>query len=151
MNKITVALFVVGSVIAIQLCSAATIPAGTTLVVRTNETISSDDPVGKTFAAQLARDVVAGGSVLLRAGAKVIGRVDATRGLSFTPVILNVTQLASNGHFVAIKTVEGFRADGSQFKTRRGVSVGRGGFFQLPSGTIMQFQLAQPVNLAGKK
>jgi hypothetical protein len=150
-NRITLALLVTFSLIALQSSVAATIPAGTTLVVRTNETISSDDPAGKTFAAQLARDIAAGGSVLLHAGAKVIGRVDSSRGRNFTPVILNVTQVASNGHFVPIKTVQGFRADGSRFKTRRGVSVGSGGFFQLPAGTIMQFQLAQPVNLAGKK
>ena len=150
MNKITLTLLVTFSLIALQSSSAATIPAGTVLVVRTNETISSNDPVGKTFAAQLARDVAAGGSVLLHAGAKVVGRVDSSRGMSFTSVILNVTQVASGGHLVPIRTVEGFRADGSRFKTRRGVSVGRGGFFQLPAGTIMQFQLAQPVNLAGK-
>jgi hypothetical protein len=148
MNKSTLALLAACSLIAFQLSSAATIPAGTTLVVQTNETISSDDPVGKTFAAQLARDVVVGGSVLLHAGVKVTGRVDSTRGLDFSPVILNVTQVASGGRLIPIKTVEGFRADGSRFKTRRGVSVGRGGFFQLPAGTIMQFQLAQPVSLA---
>jgi hypothetical protein len=49
---------------------AATIPAGTTLLVRTNQTISSNDPVGKTFSAQLANDVVVAGKVVLRAGTK---------------------------------------------------------------------------------
>jgi hypothetical protein len=146
--KSTVALLAACSVIAIQLSSAATIPAGTTLVVRTSETISSNDPVGKTFAAQLYRDVVVGGNVLLRAETRVTGRVDSSRGTSSKPVILNVTQVASHGRFVSIKTVAGFRADGSRFKTRRGVSVGSGGFFQLPAGRIMQFQLAQSVNLA---
>src|SRR4029453_6576715 len=49
---------------------AATIPAGTTLLVRTNQTVSSNDPVGKTFAAQVANDVVVAGKVVLRAGTK---------------------------------------------------------------------------------
>jgi hypothetical protein len=151
MNKITLTLLGACSWIAMQMSSAAAIPAGTTLIVRTNETISSDDPVGKTFMAQLAQDVVVKGNVLVRAGARVTGRVDSTRGLDFSPVILNVTQLASNGRLVPIKTVQGFRADGSRFKTRRGVSVGSGGFFQLPAGTIMQFQLAQPVSLASER
>src|SRR5205814_260066 len=46
---------------------AATIPAGTTLVVETLDTISSQDRVGKKFAAQLDRDVMVNGTVLLRA------------------------------------------------------------------------------------
>src|SRR5476651_2255678 len=139
MNKITLTLLLTLSWIAIQLSSAATIPAGTTLIVQTNETISSNDPVGKTFGAALHRDIVIGGKVLLRGGTQMVGRVESRRGSAFTAVILNVTQIASQGHLVGIKTVEGFRADGSRFKTRTGVSVGRGGFFQLSAGTIMKF------------
>ena len=58
---------------------AATIPAGTTLVVETLDTISSQDRVGKKFAAQLDRDVVVNGTVLLRAGTKVVGKVETSR------------------------------------------------------------------------
>ena len=61
MKTITIAFLAVCSLTTIQFSSAATIPAGTILVVRTNETISSDDSVGKTFAAQLASDVVMSG------------------------------------------------------------------------------------------
>ena len=53
---------------------AATIPAGTTLVVETLDTISSQDRVGKKFAAQLYRDVVVNGTVLLGAGMKLSAR-----------------------------------------------------------------------------
>ena len=149
MNKITIALAAASSWLAIQSSCAATVPAGTTLVVRTTETISSNEPVGKTFGTQLERDVVVGGRILLRAGTRVTGRVDSSRRRHSTPVILNVTQLASYGRLIPIKTVEGFHADGSRFKTRRGVAVGSGGFFQLPAGTRMQFHLAQPVDLGG--
>jgi hypothetical protein len=95
--------------ISIQSVYAATIPAGTTLFVQTNETISSSDPVGKKFAAQLYRDVVANGKLLLRAGTGVVGRVDSSRGLGFTPVILNVTKLTIGQRLVPITTVEGFK------------------------------------------
>jgi hypothetical protein len=64
------------------------------LLVRTNQTISSNDPVGKTFAAQLANDVVVAGKVVLRAGTKAIGRIDSSRQFAFMPLILNVTQIA---------------------------------------------------------
>jgi hypothetical protein len=126
---------------------AAMIPAGTTLLVRTNQTVSSNDPVGKTFAAQVANDVVVAGKVVLRAGTKAVGRVDSSRQFAFMPLILNVTQIAGKKGLVPIKTVNGFQTDGSFFKTRRGISVGRGGYFQIPSGTLMQFRLAQSVNL----
>ena len=150
MNKSTIALLVACSLMAIQLSSAATIPAGTTLIVRTNETVSSSASVGKTFAAHLDRDVVVGGTVLLRKGTKVNGRVESRRSVNSTPLILNVTQFASHGRLVSIKTDQGFRAQDNRFTTSRGVTVGSGGFFQLPAGTVMHFKLAQPVDMAGR-
>ena len=126
---------------------AVTIPAGTTLLVRTNQTVSSSDPVGKTFSAQLANDVVVAGKVVLRAGTKAVGRVDSSRRYAPASVILNLTQIAGKRGLVPIKTVSGFQTDGRSFKTRRGVSVERGGFVLIATGTLMQFQLAQSVNL----
>ncbi len=150
MNKSTIALLAACALMAIQLSSAATIPAGTTLIVRTNETISSSVSVGKTFAAHLDRDVVVGGKVLLRKGTRVNGRVESRRSVNSTPLILNVTQLASHGRLIPIKTVQGFSAQDNRFTTSRGVTIGSGGFFQLPAGTLMHFQLAQPVDMAGR-
>jgi hypothetical protein len=121
------------------------------LFVRTNETLSSSDPVGKKFAAQLYQDVVANGKVLLRAGTGVVGRVKKSRGLGSTPLILNAIQLSIGQRLVPITTVEGFRADNTRFTTRRGISVGRGVYFQLPTGTRMQFRLAKSVDLGGSR
>jgi hypothetical protein len=148
-NKTTIFLTICVA-ISIQPVYAATIPAGTSLFVETNETIASTDPVGKKFAAQLYRDVVANGKVLLRAGTGVVGRVKKSRGLGSTPLVLNVTQLTIGQRLVPITTVEGFRADNTRFTTRRGVSVG-GGFFQLRVGARMQFRLAKPVDLGGSR
>jgi hypothetical protein len=143
-NKIIVFLTICFA-ISIQSAYAATIPAGTTLFVQTNETIASTDPVGKKFAGQLYRDVVANGKVLLRAGTGVMGRVKKSRGLGSKPLILDLTQLTIGQRLVPI-TTEGFRADYTYFTTRRGVSVG-GGYFQLRVGTRMQFRLSKPVDL----
>jgi hypothetical protein len=126
---------------------AATIPAGTTLLVRTNQTVSSSDPAGKTFSAQLANDVVVAGKVVLRKGTKAVGRVDSNRRFAPMSLVLNVTQIAGKKGLVHIKTVNGFQTDGLSFRTRRGVSVGRGGFVSIPTGTLMRFQLAQSVTL----
>jgi hypothetical protein len=133
--------------ISIQPVYAASIPAGTTLFVQTNETIASTDPVGKKFAGQLYRDVLANGKLLLRAGTGVVGRVKKSRGLGSKPLILDATQLTIGQRVVPI-TTEGFRADYTRFTTRRGVSVG-GGYFQLRVGTRMQFRLAKQVDLGG--
>jgi hypothetical protein len=87
------------------------------------------------------------GKVVLRAGTKAVGRVDSSRRFSPASIILNLTQIAGKRGLVPIKTVSGFQTDGRSFQTRRGVSVGRGGFVLIPTGTLMQFQLAQSVNL----
>jgi hypothetical protein len=143
-NKIIVFLTICFAT-SIQSVYAATIPAGTTLLVQTNETIRSTDPVGKKFTGQLYRDVVANGKVLLRAGTGVVGRVKKSRGLGSKPLILDLTQLTIGQRLVPI-TTEGFRADYTYFTTRRGVSVG-GGYFQLRVGTRMQFRLSKLVDL----
>jgi hypothetical protein len=147
-NKTTIFLTICVA-ISIQSVYAATIPAGTSLFVETNETIASTDPVGKKFAAQLYRDVVVNDKPMLRVGTGVVGRVKKSRGLGSKPLILDVTQLAIGQGLVPI-TTEGLRADNTRFTTRRGVSVG-GGFFQLRVGTRMQFRLAKPVDLGGSR
>jgi hypothetical protein len=101
-NKTGIALLLIGYWIAVQSVFAATIPAGTTLVVRTTQTIDSNDPVGKTFRAELYRDVVVGGKLLLRAGTTVIGQMQSSRVWAFDPVVVNVTKLASQGRWVRI-------------------------------------------------
>ena len=53
---------------AVSSLNAATIPAGTTLAVQTASSISSQDPAGRSFAAQLDRDVTVKGQVTLRRG-----------------------------------------------------------------------------------
>jgi hypothetical protein len=143
-NK-TIAFLAICFWIAIQSVYAATIPAGTTLFVQTNEPITSTDPVGKKFAAQLYRDVIVNGQHVLRAGTGVVGRVKKSRGMGSMPLMLDVTQLTIGQRLVPIKT-EGSRADYTYFSTRRGVAVG-GRYFQLRAGTRMQFLLSKPVDL----
>jgi hypothetical protein len=65
MKNKTIVFLTICFAISIQTVYAAAIPARTTFFVQTNETIASTDPVGKKFAAQLYRDVVANGKLLL--------------------------------------------------------------------------------------
>ena len=58
---------------------AATIPAGTTLVVRTLQAISAIDQPGTPFTAQLENNVTANGKVVLPAGTKLSGKVQTAK------------------------------------------------------------------------
>jgi hypothetical protein len=66
----------VGSTVATS--SPDFVPAGATMWLRLDETISDDDRPGDTFTATVDRDVVSDlGEVLVPAGARVIGRIVA--------------------------------------------------------------------------
>ena len=55
--------------------SAATIPAGTTLNVKTTSQISERDPKGRTFTGQHDQDIVVNGTTVLKAGMGVTGKL----------------------------------------------------------------------------
>jgi hypothetical protein len=128
---------------------AATIPAGTTLVVRTLNTIQSTDRVGRTFTAQLDQDVAVSGKVVLRAGTKFDGKIESSQANPFRsgPLVLNLTDVSMNGRTIPIKTASGFEVQNLAVRggaRARGITVGP---FVAPHGLRMQFRLAQPVKL----
>ena len=142
-------------IIAIASCAwtmtafTATVPAGTTLVVRTLNTIQSTDRVGRTFTAQLDQDVVVNGKVVLRAGTKFDGKIESSQANPFRsgPLILNLTDVSVNGRTILIKTVSGFQVQNIAMRgaaRARGISVGP---FVVPHGTRLEFRIAQPLNV----
>ena len=129
--------------------SAATIPAGTSLTVRTTSQISERDPVGRTFTGQIAQDVAVNGATVLRAGTAVTGRITASRassrpGRGSGPLSVALTSIAANGGNVAIKThsVQPRGATTAQTAQMRSRGVTAGNILVTP-GTTMQFVLAQ--------
>jgi hypothetical protein len=127
---------------------AATIPAGTLLSVKTTSSISSQDPAGRSFAAQLDQDVSVKGQVLLKSGAKAIGKIKSSRAnpRKNEPLTLELTSISVNGRSVSVKThsVE----PGSSPVTGRQARYGHtAGTLTVTPGTKMQFQLARPVTL----
>jgi hypothetical protein len=128
--------------------TAATIPAGTTLVVKTTSTISSRDTAGKPFQGSLLRDVEVEGKVVLTAGTPVAGVVESPRvqiGSSTRPLSLKLVQVSIHGRMKPLKT-ESFETENAGIKGRRGIRL-TGGAFLLPPGTNLQFRLSQPLNL----
>src|SRR5580765_763739 len=118
---------------------AATIPAETTLVVQTLNTIHSNDRVGRTFTAQLNQNVVVNGKVVLQAGTKFHGKIEASQWnpRNSQQLTLNLTDVLVNGRTIPIKTVSGFQVQHVSMHggaRARGISVGP---FLAPHGTRM--------------
>lgn len=125
---------------------AATVPAGTVLIVQTLNAISSTDAPGTRFAAQLANNVAINGKVVLPAGTKVSGKVETSRRTvsSTQRLTVNLTDVQVGGRAVPIKTT-GASPLSNDFKTKRGVEVSRGAY-TVAAGKRVEFQLAQPLN-----
>ena len=149
MTQKTFILIAMASCAGIATSFAATVPAGTTLIVRTLNTIHSNDRVGRTFNAELDRDVTVNGKVVLRTGTKLLGKIEASQAnpRNSQPLTLNLTDVSVNGRTIPVKTVSGFQLENKAKVGRAkaaGVSVGP---FVAPHGTKMGFRLAQPVNI----
>ncbi len=126
--------------------TAATLPAGTPLIARTAEPVSSHARIGTPFKAELLQDVVIKGNVVLRAGTPVIGVVETSLGSrpSSGALSVNLKTISVNGRNVPVHTTGAYQLN--RHKTKRGVSVS-GREWNFPYHTRLAFQLAQPVNL----
>jgi hypothetical protein len=128
--------------------NAATIPAGTMLNVKTASSISSQDPAGRTFAAQLDQDVAVNGQVLLKAKTQAFGKIKSSRAnpRKSEPLTLELTAISVNGRNVNVKT--NTVQPGNPPRTGRQARYGHtAGTLTVTPGTKMQFQLAAPLNL----
>jgi hypothetical protein len=127
--------------------SAATVPAGTTLIVQTLNAISSIDSPGTRFAAQLANNIAVNGKVILPAGTKFSGKIETSRRLVTSPhrLTVNLTDVQVGGHAVPLKTT-GAQLLSNDYKTRRGIEVSRASY-TVAAGKRIEFQLAQPLKL----
>jgi hypothetical protein len=132
--------------VAASFSNAATIPAGTVLAVKTASSISSQDPAGRSFAAQLDQDVTVKGQVLLKSGTKAFGKIKSSRAnpRKSEPLTLELTSISMNGRNVSIKT--NIVQPGSPPRTGRQARYGHtAGTLTVTPGTKMQFQLLQPL------
>ena len=128
--------------------NAATIPAGTTLTVSTVTPITSKDVVGRSFEAKLAQDVSVKGSVLVKAGAKVFGKIKSSRynPRRNEPLTVELSSIEVNGHRIALKT-SSVQPHGPPQTARQAHYGHTAGTTVVNPGTRMQFQLLQPVTL----
>jgi hypothetical protein len=144
MNKKFSVLILIYVALSIQQSAfAATVPAGTTLVVRTNVAISTHTTSGRHFTARLDQNV--GG---LRAGTQMTGLIESSRANATTrsnPLSLTLTSVSVNGKNVPVKT------DSVQPQSPKTTRQSRGNFsfgeYTFPAGTRLEFRLSQPANL----
>jgi hypothetical protein len=126
--------------------NAAMIPAGTIISVSTESSISSQDPVGRTFAAKIIEDVAVKRTVLLRAGTKAFGKIQSSRAnpRKSEPLSLELTWISVEERNVAVKT----DAVQPAFPVTTGQQARHGhtaGTSVLGPGTKFRFRLAQAV------
>ena len=134
--------------IAASSLNAATLPAGTTITVSTVSSFSSKTVVGRTFEGKLAQDVSVKGHVLLKAGSKAFGKIASSRynPRKNEPLTVELTSVSVNGRNVPVKT-NAFQP-GHPAMTGRQAQYGHtAGTLVITPGTLMQFQLLQPVTL----
>lgn len=156
-----------------------TLPAGTTLIVRMTDNISSRNNAGTKFTATLEYDLPAGDVVALKGGTKIYGKVQsatqARRAVGRSTLDIRLTQLIIDGKPVSVTTsiykeageasiakaargaaagaIIGGIADGSD-GAKTGAAIGatagalrKGQTISIPSGSLLEFNLTQPITL----
>src|SRR5262245_40164884 len=152
-SKLITGIAAICACIAASSLSAATIPAGTSITIKTTSQISERDPKGRTFTGTVEQDVVVNGATVLKAGTPVTGKITASRsssrpGRGSAPLSVALTSIRANGGNVAIKTqsVQPQGATTAQTAKMRSRGVTAGSVLVTP-GTTMQFVLSRAVTL----
>jgi hypothetical protein len=147
-NKFVAFIAVICASAAASSLNAATIPAGTTLSVSSVSSFSSKTPVGRTFEAKLAQDVSVHGRSILKAGSKVFGRIASSRHnpRRNDPLTVELTSVSVNGRNIPVKT-NAFQPGHPPVTGRQARYGYTAGTLVITPGTLMQFQLLQPVTL----
>jgi hypothetical protein len=127
---------------------AATIPAGTTLTIKTVSLITSQTVVGRSFEAKLAQDVSVKGTLVLRSGSTVFGKISSSRAnpRKSEPLSVELASIEVNGRRIPLKT-SSVEPHGPPQTARQAHYGHTAGTTVVNPGTRMQFQLLQPVTL----
>jgi hypothetical protein len=84
---------------------AVTVPAGTSLWVRTLDRVSSTDKAGKSFAARLDANLVVNNRVVIPAGSKVYGCIESSKSaFGHSKLALSLRKILVNGSPLTITT-----------------------------------------------
>ncbi|UCH28392.1 MAG: hypothetical protein JSV06_08915 [Myxococcales bacterium] len=124
---------------------AITVPAGTSMMVKTGTEVSSKDKPGRKFSATLEANLLAGDEVVAKAGTQVYGQVvksvQAGRGIvaSHANLVLGLTDINIEGTMYPIQT-------GSYSEESTGIILQRKSVV-IPAGSLLEFRLTQPLTV----
>ena len=124
---------------------AITVPAGTSMMVKTGTEVSSKDKPGRKFSATLEANLMAGDEVAAKAGTQVYGQVvksvQAGLGIvaSHANLVLGLTDINIEGTMYPIQT-------GSFSEESTGIILQRKSVV-IPAGSLLEFRLAQPLTV----
>ena len=126
--------------------NAATIPAGTTLTIKTVSLITSQSIPGRSFEAKLAQEVSIRGTVLVPAGTKVFGKISSSRAnpRKSGPLSLELSSILTNGRTIPVKT-NSVQPHGPPQTGRQAQYGHTAGTTVVNPGTTIQFQLSETV------
>ena len=153
-----------------------TLSAGTTLLVRLIDPVSSQSPAGTKFTTRLEYDLMAGNAPAVKAGTTIYGQVSsstqARRAIGKSTLDLRLAQISAGGTPVPIMT-SGYKQAGEESirKAARGAAAGaaigaiagdagkgaaigatagalkKGETVTITPGTLLEFTLTTPVTL----
>jgi|SRR5215468_8959050 len=147
-TKIIAAISVVCACVVVSSLNAAMLPAGTTITVSAVSSFSSKTPAGRSFEGKLAQDVSVNGHVVLKAGSRAFGKIASSRHnpRRNEPLTVELTSISANGRNVSVKT-NAFQPAHPAMTGRQSRHGFTAGTLVITPGTLMQFQLLQPVTL----
>jgi len=153
-----------------------TLPAGTALLVRLLDPVSSQNQSGTKFSTRLEYDLVVGNAVAVKAGTTIYGQVasstQARRAVGKSTLDLRLTQISAGGAPVTLMT-SGYQQAGEESirKAARGAAAGaaigaiagdagkgaaigatagalkKGETVTVTPGTLLEFTLTSPVTI----
>ena len=147
-TKIIAVISVVCACLAASSLNAATLPAGTTIIVSTVSLITSQTVVGRSFEAKLAQDVSVKGHIFLKAGSKAFGKIASSRAnpRKSEPLSVELASLQVGGRRIPVKT-NAVEPHGPPQTARQAQYGHTAGTTVVNPGTRLQFQLLQSVTL----
>ena len=158
-----------------------TLPIGTLLTVRLDDAVDSRTAAGRKFGAKLVADLVVEGAGVVNAGTVVIGEARQARQCGRlagrSSLVLTLTGIEIGGRLLPISTSEHAEQGANALrKTARNAALGaiigeatnndagggaaiglgtaalgRGGSIAFPAGTMLEFELSQPLNLSAEQ
>jgi len=122
-----------------------TVAAGTSMMVKTGNEVSSKDKPGRRFSATLEANLLSGDEVAAKAGTQVYGQVISSgkvgRGIvvQHSDLVLGLTDINIEGTMYPIQT-------GSFSESSTGVILKRSSVV-IPEGSLLEFKLTQPLTV----